>query len=127
MTVDVDLDLAPLVVALRVARLVAEQILVRQLVEQIGEGGVQLVDAVGEDRSAGSVALRVSGKITSLKPSSVTASCGGTSPRNCLTAFFSFGIAGAMLPEMSIATTSSSGTSSDAKCVTSCLRPSSKT
>ena len=36
-TVDVDLDLPPRVVARRVGRLVAEQILVRQLVEQIGE------------------------------------------------------------------------------------------
>ncbi len=44
-----------------------------------------------------------------------------------MTAVFSFGIAGAMLPEMSMAATSSSGTSSDVKCVTVWGRPSSKT
>ena len=42
------------------------------------------------------------------------------------TAVFSLGIAGAMLPEMSIATISSSGTSSDAKCVIVCACPSSR-
>ena len=61
--------------------------------------------------------MRVSVKMLSLKPSSVTRSCFGTSARNSFTAFFSFGIAGVMLPEMSMATTISSGTSSDVKCV----------
>ena len=49
MTVDVHLDLAPRIVALRVRGLVAEQILVRELVEEIGKGDVELVDAVGEE------------------------------------------------------------------------------
>ena len=44
-----------------------------------------------------------------------------------MTAVFTFDIAGAMLPEMSIAATSSSGTSSDVKWLTACGRPSSNT
>src|SRR5919197_2370086 len=50
-TVDVHSNPPPDVVALVVGRRIAEQILVRQLVEQIAEGAVQLVDAVGEERA----------------------------------------------------------------------------
>ncbi len=61
----------------------------------------------------------------SLKPMSVTWSRLGTAPRNALTAIFSRGIAGAMLPLTSTATMSSSGTSSEPKCEIFCALPSS--
>src|SRR5215210_2314081 len=37
MAIDVDFDLAPLVIAFAVVRLIAEQVLIRQLVEELGE------------------------------------------------------------------------------------------
>src|SRR6185436_13823984 len=52
MAVDVDLDLPPGVVALRVGRLIPEQVLVRELVEQLAERRVQLLGAVGEERAS---------------------------------------------------------------------------
>src|SRR3989442_1513694 len=51
LTVDVDLDPPPRIVAGAVGRHVPEQILIPQLVEQIGERLVQLVDVVGEERA----------------------------------------------------------------------------
>ena len=66
-------------------------------------------------RSLGSVVFRVSANTLSLKPSSVTWFFGGTASRKSFTAFFNFGMEGVMLPLMSTATISSSGTSSEAK------------
>ena len=66
-------------------------------------------------RSAGSLVRLMIVKMLSLKPRSVTTFCRGIAPRNSLTAVFSLGIAGVMLPLISTATTSSSGTSSEAK------------
>jgi hypothetical protein len=62
-----------------------------------------------------------------LNPISVTRSRAGTVPRNSFTACFIFGIAAFMLPLTSTATMSSSGTSSDAKCVIVCGWSSSET
>src|SRR5262245_11131585 len=45
MAVHVHLDPPPLLVARRIGRRISEQVLVRQLVEQIGKGVVELVDA----------------------------------------------------------------------------------
>ena len=78
-------------------------------------------------RSAGSVAFRVSVNTVSLKPSSVTWLAAGTAPRKFFTARFSRGITGVMLPLMSTATMSSSGTSSEAKYPSVCGLPSSNT
>src|SRR5438105_1841147 len=51
MSVDVHFDPPPLIVALRVGRLIAEQVLVRELVEEIGKRVVQLLDVLGEQRA----------------------------------------------------------------------------
>src|SRR5205807_2015429 len=52
MAVHIDLDAPPHIVVFRVGGFVAEEILIRELVEQIRERLVQLVDAVGEERAA---------------------------------------------------------------------------
>src|SRR2546421_6914538 len=52
LSVDPQRDLPEHVVALRVGRFVSEQVLVRQLFEQVGEGEVQLVDVVGGQRAS---------------------------------------------------------------------------
>ena len=63
--------------------------------------------------------------MVSLNPSSVTRSVADTAVRNSLTAVFIFGIDSRMLPLMSTASTRSSATFSDEKCVIACERPSS--
>src|SRR5205823_10757389 len=47
-----DLDRAPRIIPLRVRRRIPEEVLVRQLVEQVLERTVELVDAVGRERAA---------------------------------------------------------------------------
>src|SRR2546430_142404 len=124
MTVDIHPNAPPPIVALVVGRRVAEQVLVRQLVEQFAERAVQLVDAVGEQRAAAgrrgealhdafervhrdaaSLADHVERHVARLQP-----------PLDV-----------AMLPLMSMPTMSSSGMSSDAKWEIFCGCPSSKT
>src|SRR5436190_512420 len=48
LAVHADRNLAKRLVTLRIGRLVAEQVLIRQLLEQIGEREMQLIDVVGE-------------------------------------------------------------------------------
>jgi hypothetical protein len=59
----------------------------------------------------------------SLKPTSVTSLPDGTATRNSRTACFSFGIAGPMLPLISRAAMSSSGTFALAKYEMGCACP----
>ena len=45
-------DFAPGAVALRVGRLIADQVLVRQLFEDLGKGSIELIAALDEQRPA---------------------------------------------------------------------------